>query len=206
MREPHSCVSTLTKHGSMRSAHVQDWLAQFIVSWHQNTGKLREGTVAAHTDIDASLAGAPPAVAALVPSLHALLRSDPFSPERQVAAADSTRALLLLWASLAPQDLLLCIYPMLVAVENVEHVEVARCPLALATLQVCPGLAACAGSMGSINAPDHAFSQTHHFHSHLPSSEADRVPWEVVGPAMHALLGVEYSPMGRPRLAQQEGL
>lgn len=124
---------------------MQDWLAQFIVSWHQNTGKLPEGSAAAHTDIDAALAAAPPAVAALVPALHALLRSEPFSPERGVAAADGTRSLLLLWASLAPQDLLLCIYPMLVAVENVEHVEAARCPLALATLQVCACPASCAG-------------------------------------------------------------
>lgn len=121
-----------------RGRTVQDWLAQFIVSWHQNTGKLPEGTTASHTDIDATLAAASPAIAALVPALHALLRSDPFSPERSLASADGTQALLLLWASLAPPDLLLCIYPMLVAVENVEHIEPARCPLSLASLRVRP--------------------------------------------------------------------
>eukprot|EP00892_Ulva_mutabilis_P001550 jgi/Ulvmu1/11396/UM075_0058.1 len=117
---------------------LQDWLAQFIVGWHQHTGKLPEGSTASHTDIDATLSAAPAAIAALVPALHALLRSDPFSPERSVARADGTRALLLLWASLSPPDLLLCLYPMLVAVENVEDVEPSRCPLSLASLRDMP--------------------------------------------------------------------
>lgn len=152
-----------------RSTRVQDWLAQFIVSWHQNTGKLPEAGAAATAaaDIDATLAAAPPALAALVPALHALLRCDPLSPERGVAAADGTRALLLLWASLAPPDLLLCMYPMLVAVENVEHVEPARCPLSLASLQV--SLRACMDLCGS------SWPLGMHIYAHMHARDPRRV-------------------------------
>jgi hypothetical protein len=110
---------------------VQEWLVTFVAQWHRHGGSGQSPSAAG---VDAALADAPPSVSALVPAVYSLLRSAPLSPEHAVAAADGTRALALLWATLAPQELHRSIRPLFVVVADLNNVEFRRCALSRAAV------------------------------------------------------------------------
>lgn len=95
----------------------------FVARWHQNKGESTpEGGACSAAAIDATLESAPAALSSLVPATYALLRSSPLSPVLGASRSDRTQALGSLWASLAPPELMRSIYPLFVAIEDMEEV------------------------------------------------------------------------------------
>lgn len=99
----------------------------FLASWHQNKGdKPRDGGSPSAAAIDATLGDAPLTLSSLIPATYALLRSPPLSPVLGASRADRTQALASLWTSLAPPELMRSIYPLFVAIEDLEKVRFVR--------------------------------------------------------------------------------
>jgi hypothetical protein len=95
----------------------------FLAQWHQNKGgKKSADAVSCAADIDATLAKAPTTMASIIPATYALLRSSPLSPVLGASQADRTQALVSLWASLAPPELMRSIYPLFVVIDDLENV------------------------------------------------------------------------------------
>lgn len=96
----------------------------FLAQWHRNKGdNPPEGGSPAAAAIDATLASAPRTLSTLVPATYALLRSPPLSPVLGASRSDRTQALASLWTSLAPPELMRSIYPLFVAIEDLENVR-----------------------------------------------------------------------------------